>query len=293
MNETIIIENLSENYPQSLKELKKSPKKLYAKGNLELLKKYAISVIGTRRPTEYGIRTAKKFVKDLNLYNFTIISGMAEGIDTIAHSTALENLGNTIAVLPCGFKYIYPKSNEKLYMKILENNGLVITEYREDEEAKSEYFLERNRIVAALSIGTLVVEGGYRSGTGITARIAQKLKRKVFCIPSSLENKKGITPNKLIKEGAKLVTNVEDIICEYPKLNIQKDKTKINKQHFKQVVSRELQEIYNILSYEEAIHINQIARKINRPINEISSKLMLLELENRIVSLPGNIYKKK
>ena len=293
MDETIVIENMSESYPQNLKELKKSPKKLYAKGNIELLKKLSISVIGTRKPTEYGIRMAKKFVTDLNLYDFTIISGMAEGIDTIAHSTALENLGNTIAVLPCGFKYIYPKSNEKLYMKILENNGLVITEYREDEEAKSEYFLERNRIVAAVSIGTLVVEGGYRSGTGITARIAQKLKRKVFCIPSSLENKKGITPNKLIKEGAKLVTNVEDIICEYPELNIQKDKTKINKQHFKQVVPRELQEIYNILSYEEAIHINQIARKINRPINEISSKLMLLELENRIVSLPGNIYKKK
>lgn len=293
MDETIVIENMSESYPQNLKELKKSPKKLYAKGNIELLKKLSISVIGTRKPTEYGIRMAKKFVTDLNLYDFTIISGMAEGIDKIAHSTTLENLGNNIAVLPCGFNHIYPKSNEKLYMQILENNGLVITEYREDEEAKSEYFLERNRIVAALSIGTLVVEGGYRSGTGVTAKIAQKLKRKVFCIPSSLENKKGITPNRLIKQGAKLVTNVEDIICEYPELNLQKDKTKINKQQFKQEVPMELQEVYNILSYEEAIHIDQIARKINRPISEISSKLMLLELENKIVSLPGNSYKKR
>lgn len=234
----------------------------------------------------------KKFVTGLNLYNLTIISGMAKGIDSLAHKATLENCKNTIAVLPSGLNNIYPKSNVKLYKQILENNGLVITEYKENEEATSEHFLERNRIVAALSIGTLVVEGGYRSGTGVTAKIARNLERKVFCIPSSLENPKGITPNRLINEGAKLVQDVEDIIIEYSELNLKKQKeTKVK--HLEKEVLPEFQEIYNTLNYEEPTHIDKIVRSTKKSISEVSSKLMMLELEGKIVSLPGNNYKKK
>ena len=125
----------------------------------------------------------KKFTKELSLYGLTIVSGMAEGIDSFAHTTALETQGKTIAVLPCGFNKIFPKSNIKLYQQILENDGLVISEYEEDQEKTYKSLLERNRIVAGLSIGTLVVEGGYRSGTSVTARKTKELRKNVFCIP--------------------------------------------------------------------------------------------------------------
>ena len=217
----------------------------------------------------------KKFATELSQYGLTIISGMAEGIDGIAHSATLEAYGKTIAVLPCGFKNIFPENNIKLYEQILENDGLVISEYEENEKAEYNYFLERNRIVAGLSIGTLVVEGGYRSGTSVTARLAKEQEKNVFCIPSSLENSKGITPNKLIQEGAFLVTNLM-------KVEVQKEKN----------VEPEFKEIYDILNYDEPIHINEIAKKLNLSISEINAKLMMLELEEKIVSLPGNNYKK-
>lgn len=229
----------------------------------------------------------KKFATELSQYGLTIISGMAEGIDGIAHSATLEAYGKTIAVLPCGFKNIFPENNIKLYEQILENDGLVISEYEENEKAEYNYFLERNRIVAGLSIGTLVVEGGYRSGTSVTARLAKEQERNVFCIPSSLENSKGITPNKLIQKGAFLVTNVEDIIKNYPKLELIKAEVQKEKN-----VEPEFKAIYDILNYDEPIHINEIAKKLNLSISEINAKLMMLELEEKIVSLPGNNYKK-
>ena len=232
----------------------------------------------------------QKFTKELTLYGLTIISGMAEGIDSFAHTTSLENGGNTIAVLPCGFNNIFPSKNIKLYQQILKNNGLVISEYEENEKAESKKFIERNRIIASLSIGTLVVEGGYRSGTSVTARITKNLKKNIFCIPSSLENSKGLTPNKLIQEGAYLVIQVEDIIKKYPELNLKKLDVKEPK---KQKVEAEFKEIYDILSYEEAIHINEISRKLQISISEINSKLIMLELDDKIVSLPGSNYKKK
>ena len=232
---------------------------------------------------------AKKFTKELSLYGLTIVSGMAEGIDKIAHTTSLEIQGKTIAVLPCGFNNIFPQKNKKLYKQILENEGLVISEYEENEEATYKHFLERNRIVASFSIGTLVVEGGYRSGTGVTARITKELEKNLFCIPSSLENPKGFTPNKLIQKGAFLVTQVEDIIEKYSELNLIK--LQVQEQN-KKIVEPEFQKIYDILSYEESIHINEITQKLNLSISEVNEKLMMLELEEKVVSLPGNNYKK-
>lgn len=232
---------------------------------------------------------AKKFTKELSLYGLTIVSGMAEGIDEIAHITSLEIQGKTIAVLPCGFNNIFPQKNKKIYKQILENEGLVISEYEENEEATYKHFLERNRIVASFSIGTLIMEGGYRSGTSVTAKITKKLGKNVFCIPSSLDNPKGITPNRLIQQGAFLVTKPEEIIKKYPELNLKKKE--IIKQKEKEV-SQELKEIYDILSYEEPKHINAIVKITHMSINEINYKLMMLELEEKIVALPGNNYKK-
>lgn len=279
------------NYPEQLRKIENPPKQLYLEGNIHLLNVPGIAIIGSRECTKYGEKMAKKFAKQLSIYGLTIISGMAIGIDSFAHIGCIEGTGKTIAVLPSGLNKIYPQENEKLLKTILENGGLIITEYEENEEANSKKFLERNRIVSGLAIGTLVVEGGYRSGTSVTAKLTKNQEKNIFCIPSSLENKKGITPNKLIKEGAFLVTEVEDIISKYQELKLKKKSAKKSKKEV--IVNEEFKEIYNCLDDENAIHINEISKKLKLNINEVSYKLMMLELQDRIVSLPGNNYKKK
>ena len=156
-------------YPEQLRKIHNPPKQLYLKGNMKLLSTTGIAIIGSRSCTKYGEKMARKFSEELSLHGLTIISGMAKGIDSFAHIGSIETTGNTIAVIPSGFNNIYPKENIELYNEILNNNGLVITEYEEKEEATSKRFLERNRIVSGLAIGTLVIEGGFRSGTSVTA----------------------------------------------------------------------------------------------------------------------------
>lgn len=277
-------------YPEQLRKIEKPPKQLYLEGNAKLLDTPGIAIIGSRECTKYGEKMAKKFSKELSLYGLTIISGMAKGIDSFAHIGCIEGTGKTIAVLPSGLNNIYPKENKELFNEIIENNGLIITEYEENEKADSRKFLERNRIVSGLAIGTLVVEGGHRSGTSVTARITKKQEKNIFCIPSSLENKKGITPNKLIKEGAFLVTEVEDITSKYTDLKLEKKREKKLKKEV--LVNEEFKGIYNCLDDEKTIHINEIAKKLNLSVGEVSYKLMMMELENLVISLPGNNYKK-
>ena len=164
-------------------------------------------------------------------------------------------------------------------------------EYENDIKADYNKFLERNRIVSGLSIGTLVIEGGKRSGTSVTARLTKEQNKLVFCIPSSLENPKGITPNNLIKQGNILVTQVEDIIQKYPELNLKIIKN--TKKKIEEVIEKEYKEVYKIIPEEGTIHINEILKKLNLGIQEINYKLMMLELEDKIVSLPGQNYKRK
>lgn len=174
------------NYPKILKEIENAPEVLYINGNIELLESPCIAVIGSRNCTKYGEKWCEFFVKEFVKYGLTIVSGMALGIDSIAHKTALKYGGNTIAVLPCGFNNIFPKENIELYNEIIEKNGAVITEYELNTKAEYQKFLDRNRIVSGLSMGVLVVEAAYRSGTTVTARDALKQKRDVFCIPRKL-----------------------------------------------------------------------------------------------------------
>ena len=211
-------------YPQKLINIAKPPQKLYVEGNVELLNSIGIAVIGSRHHSEYGKRMCKAFTKELVQNGATIISGLAEGIDTIAHTTCLENGGNTVAVLPCGFKHIFPKQNYHLFKDIVNLGSVAISEYEPKIYAESNQFLERNRIVAGLSIGTLVIEAGYRSGTSVTARITQEQGKKVFCIPSSLDNNKGVMSNEIIKDGGKLVTCVDDILEEFKDIKFVKKK---------------------------------------------------------------------
>lgn len=183
-------------------------------GNLELLKNPIISIVGSRSCSENGKNLARKFAYELSQCGITIASGLAKGIDTVAHLYSYKEKGKTIAVLPNGFNHIFPKENVGLYEKVLDNGGLVISEYSPDIKAKSQYFLERNRIVSGLSLGVLIVEAAHRSGTSVTAKFAKIQGKKVFALPHEIWDLHGVGTNRLIKYGATLVTCVEDILDE-------------------------------------------------------------------------------
>jgi len=198
--EIITIEN--EIYPKVLKLIENPPKILYVEGNKDILNTNSISIIGSRSCSDEGIRVARKFARELAKQNITVVSGMALGIDTAAHIGALEAEGHTIAVLGGGFKHIFPKENTGLFHKIIENGGAVITEYPPKKNVSSEQFLERNRIVSGLSLGTLVIEAAYRSGTSVTASLAKKQGKRVFCIPHEMDNLHGVRDKQIIKTGS-------------------------------------------------------------------------------------------
>ena len=286
----IIIEYFNEVYPGQLRKIKNPPSRLYAIGNVELLKEFGIAVVGSRKNTQYGERMCKTFVKDLVNYNINIISGLAEGIDSIAHITCLKNSGKTIAVLPSGIGNIYPAKHKELANEIIMNGGLILSEYEENIKADSEKFLERNRIVAGLAKGTLVIEGGIRSGTSVTARYTMEDENPVFCIPSSIENSKGITPNNLIKKGGHLVTEIEDILTCFPDTKfVSRIKKKVD---ICIEVPENLRDIYKVLDCTPK-DSDEIARVLKKPISEVNYKLMLLQLEDKIVELPGKRYVRK
>ena len=177
-----------------------------------------------------------------------------------------------------------PKENNELYQSILNYNGLIVSEYDDDFEANSKSFLERNRIVSGLSIGVLIVEGAYRSGTSVTAKITINENKKVFCIPSSLNSKNGYIPNNLIRNGGILVTSPEDIIQEYPQLQIQTENIKEEP-----YINPLYEKIYNLIK-NEPIHINEIIENSNMSLEQINYQLMMLELDGYIVALPGKNY---
>lgn len=287
----VIIEYASKWYPERLKNIERPPSRLYVLGNVEILNEIGIAVVGSRTNTQYGEKMCKKFVRALVEYNINIISGLAFGIDSIAHKTCLKNSGKTIAVLPSGLENICSATNKILINEIIENGGAVISEYDNNTKADYNKFLERNRIVAGLGIGTLVVEAGYRSGTSVTARFTRQNEKPVFCIPSSLENMKGKTTNELIQKGAKLVTCVEDIFEEISKINpeIVFNKKEIEQKDIYFDISPELLNVYKEIS-DIPKDVNQIARKTGLSISEVNYKTMMLQLEDKIIELPGQRF---
>ena len=288
--EPVLIEYASEKYPERLRYIENPPSRLYALGNINVLNELGIAVVGSRTNTQYGERMCKRFTKNLVEYNINIISGLAYGIDSIAHETCLKNSGKTIAVLPSGLKNICRATNRNLIMPILKNNGVIISEYESSISADSAKFLERNRIVAGLSAGTLVIEAGYRSGTRVTARFTKENERPLFCVPSSLENIKGKTTNELIQQGAKLVTSVEDMFED-----IYKDNSGIifcKKKQEKNWLVNIPPDLIGVFKEIDNVprDINYIARKTKLPISEVNYKIMLLQLEEKIIEKPGHKF---
>jgi DNA processing protein len=202
-------------YPQRLREIFDPPILLFARGRIHLLGSIMLGVVGTRRPTPYGVAVTERLAADLARAGLTIVSGMARGIDTAAHRGALSTGGDTVAVLGCGADVVYPSENRRLAAEIAEK-GLLLSEFPMGVPAFPQNFPIRNRIISGMSAGVMVVEGAQYSGSSITARLALDQGREVFAVPGNITSKMSWGPNLLVKQGARLVQEWNDVIAELP-----------------------------------------------------------------------------
>ena len=265
-------------YPDALRKIKSPPKKLYVLGNETILNNESIAIVGSRNCTEYGVRMAKEFARDLAQNGVTIVSGMAKGIDSAAHIGAIEVQGKTIAVLGSGFNHIFP--DKEVFEKILKYGGAVITEYEPDINVFPQGFRDRNRIVAGLGMGVLVVEAKEKSGTGITAEYAKQFNRKVFCIPHRIGDEAGVGTNRLIKRGAMLVTETQDLLPFFENIkSIKKKEVTLQVE-----IPEEYKKVYDAL--QEPLNSDDVSKKTKMKIVEVNTILTMLELEGYIESMP-------
>lgn len=273
-----IIKNTDSLYPKRLLTIENAPKQLYVEGNEILLNKQAIAIVGTRMPSEYGIKVANEFAKELSNQNYCVISGLAQGIDTYAHMGAKCGKGKTIAVLGAGFNHIYPKQNTKLYQDIIEEGGCIVSEYDPNEEVKPENFPKRNRIISGLAMGVLIIEARYRSGSSITAKFAIEQNKEIFCVPGNIDKPTSYIPNEYIKNGAFLVTSAMDIINYYP---IKKEEKNIDEDY---------KELYQYIN-EIPISSNELCKLTNLSIASVNERLIYMEIEGLIKNVAGGYIK--
>jgi DNA processing protein len=290
-------------YPQSLREIFDPPVALFARGRLELLDSVKLGVVGTRRATTYGLAVAERLSSDLARAGLTIVSGMARGIDTAAHKAALAAEGNTAAVFGCGVDVLYPSDNRKLMSEIA-SKGLLISEFPMGAPAYPQNFPIRNRLVSGLSSGVLVVEGAQYSGSSITARLALDQGREVFAVPGNITSKMSWGPNLLIKQGAKLVQEWNDIVVELPPddrrrladdcrarlgAEAQPD-LPLESENPNLKISRELM---NRLKPDVPVQLDELIEAVETySSSEIIAALFELELSGMVKQLPGKSFVK-
>jgi DNA processing protein len=264
-------------YPSKLKEIYDLPPVLYVRGEITAADDWAVAIVGTRRATPYGRQVAEQFAGDLARNQVTIVSGLARGIDAIAHRAALSTGGRTMAIMACGLDVVYPPEHMKLAQEIMEH-GALISDYPLGTQPRSEYFPRRNRIMSGISLGVLMVEGDVKSGAMITARLALEQNREVFAVPGSVYAPTFRGNNKLIQDGeAKLVSNVEDVLEE---LNL----TMVAQQmEMKELVPADETEA-KLLRHLSAqpMHIDEVRRESGLPISTVSSTLAMLELKGMV-----------
>ena len=278
-------------YPPLLKEIPDPPPLLYVSGNLAGTTQN-VAVVGSRNATAYGISATRNLCADLSAFDITIVSGMALGIDTAAHQGALAGKGKTVAVLGSGLNNIYPAENRKLFERISEQ-GAVISEFKLDARPEAHNFPIRNRIISGMSMGTIVVEASRRSGSLITARLAAEQNREVFAVPGSIHSFKSTGTHTLIKQGAKLVENAQDVLDELTAFTAHVpvpaealDHT--TDQRLASLAPDEL-DVYKILS-PYPLHIDAIVRKTNIEPGNLLSLLLQLELKGMVQQLPGKHF---
>ena len=280
--ELIAIEN--NDYPDLLKETPSPPLALYAKGNMALFNTPSLAIVGTRAPSSYGRSVLESIVRPLSSSGLTIISGLAQGIDALAHEATLKAEGSTIAVLGCGLHQVFPKLNQGLAKDIIKKKGLIISEYPLGTPPLKQHFPARNRIIAGLSLGVFVVESRQRGGSLITARQALEANREVFALPGSIQHPASEGTNGLIQQGAKLVSCAEDILNELSlSLNSYNIKDIFDK------LSEEEKLVINALDVEP-LHIDIITKQARLTTSRTNILITSLELKGIIKNMGGNVY---
>jgi DNA processing protein len=283
MDEINKISIKDENYPKLLKKIKNPPKVLYYRGEIKP-NESCFAIVGTRMSSSYGKEIALEIAGDSAESGLTIVSGLAPGIDTFCHEAAVERNKRTIAVLGTGLdeKSIYPQSNLKLAKKIIETGGCLISEYPPGTRGTLFTFPQRNRIISGLSLGVLIIEAKIKSGSLITAEWAKKQNRKVFAVPGPIHSLNSKGSHYLIKNGAKLVENANDILQE---LNLPLKSIESS-------IGGESEEENLILSAlkEESLHIDKIIEKTKLPASKVASTIAILEIKDKVKNLGGNIY---
>lgn len=276
---------LDKEYPENLRQIFDPPNVLYFKGELKREDHNALAVVGTRKITSYGKEVTEMLVRDLSVYNLTIVSGLARGVDSFAHKLALENGLRTIAVLGSGVDVIYPPENQNLAAEITKN-GALISEIPPGIQPTRGYFPARNRIISGLSLGVLITEADEKSGSLITAGQALEQNREVFAVPGPIYSKLSRGPTELIKQGAKVVAKAEDIIEE---LNIGKTKIGNKKQSEIKGENKEERLIIRLLQ-NEVKHFDQISRESNLTPEKLNSLMVTMELSGKVKNLGGGNY---
>ncbi len=288
-------------YPERLKEIFDPPPVLFCRGRLELLSSLVLAVVGTRRPTPYGLAVTGRLAGDLARAGLTIASGMARGIDTAAHRGALDAEGATIAVLGSGVDVVYPKENAKLAAGIAER-GLIVSEFPMAAPPYPQNFPIRNRVISGLSLGVLVVEGAQYSGSSITARLALEQGREVFAVPGSILSKMSWGPNLLIKQGAKLVQDWNDVVVELAPEHRRALAARAQGRLFEEgteagasaaTLSPEARKVLAQLRVEDATHIDDLLERLEQiSSSEVIAALFELEMMGAVRQLPGKNFVK-
>jgi DNA processing protein len=271
-------------FPSRLKEIYDVPPVLYIRGSLVPEDEWAIAVVGTRRATVYGREVTKRLVADLVRNHITIVSGLARGIDSVAHRTALDAGGRTVAVLACGLDLVYPPENVQLAQSIIDQ-GALISEYPLGTKPRADFFPRRNRIMSGLSLGIVAAEADEGSGALITANIALEQNREVFAVPGSILSPTSRGVNRLIQDGAKLVRNTQDILEE---LNLTMIPQQLEMRDL--AVGNETESLLLKFITFEPTHIDEICRNSRLPIATVSSTLAMMELKGMVRQLGGMNY---
>jgi DNA processing protein len=270
-------------YPESLKQIPDSPVVLYSKGPVSFQSRM-MAVVGARKATFEGMNLAERIAETLSSLGITVVSGFARGIDSAAHRGALKGKGKTVAVLGCGVDICYPAENKHLYERI-GDDGLMVTEYSPGERPLPAHFPARNRIIAGLSKGVLVIEASAKSGSLITARLALEYGREVLAVPGRVFDEEYKGANNLIKQGAKLVEGMEDIIAScFPDLELKK---------VERLAMEEDEEYIYALMGMDKVHVDELAGKGRLEMKHLMPLLTRLEMKDLVRSLPGGFYIRK
>ncbi|HTQ96084.1 MAG TPA: DNA-processing protein DprA [Candidatus Acidoferrum sp.] len=282
-------------YPQSLLQIYDPPALLYVRGDASILNSPSLSIVGTRRPTMYGTQLAERMGRDLAKCGLIIVSGLARGVDALAHNGATSIGGKAIGVLGTGIDVCYPKENKKLFEKVLEK-GAILSELPTGSHPAPENFPVRNRIIAGMPLGVVIVEGKQYSGSLITARLAMEFGREVFGVPGNITQETSFAPNQLIKQGAKLVTSAEDVIEELPTpvraVLVQAEALESEQRNLLagDGLTPTEKRIYELLSSEEPRAIDDILETSGLNSSEVLATLFDLEMKGIIRQLPGKQF---